>query len=124
MVGQSLVGYELFTSKLHALWDDNGYFVELETPEKFGIAIPDLCDYIQMRDVAHLDIQRDKKRKHPTVEQAVKGDCVSQTTQKRMTAAEGLPRSLARVMSLLVRDYISLRDGPSLVCGSAPAHRH
>lgn len=92
------VGYELFTSKLHALWDDNGYFVELEatrpTLEKFGIAIPDLRDYIQMRDVADLDIERDKNRNHPTVEQAVKRGRVSQITQRRMEAVEGLPRTV------------------------------
>ncbi|MGT2430943.1 hypothetical protein ACU4HD_23840 [Cupriavidus basilensis] len=93
-----IVGYELFTSKLHALWDDNGYFVELEatkpTLEKFGIAIPDLRDYIQMRDVADLDIERDKNRKHPTVEHAVKRGGVSKTTQRRMEAVEGLPRTV------------------------------
>lgn len=93
-----IVGYELFTSKLHALWDDNGYFVELEatepTLEKFGIAIPDLRDYIQMRDLADLDIQRDKNRKHPTVEQAVKRGGVSQTTRKRMEAVDGMPRTV------------------------------
>ncbi|MEA3121169.1 MAG: hypothetical protein QOH33_710, partial [Paraburkholderia sp.] len=73
MVGQSLVGYELFTSKLHALWDDNGYFVELETPEKFGIAIPDLYDYIQMRDWPTSTYSGTISGKHSTVEQAVKG---------------------------------------------------
>ncbi|CAD6538800.1 hypothetical protein [Paraburkholderia metrosideri] len=98
--GRSLpiVGYELFTSKLHALWDDNGHFVELEatepTLEKFGIAIPDIRDYIQMRDVVDLDKQRDKTRKHPTVQQAVKRGGVSQTTQRRMAAADGLPRTV------------------------------
>ncbi|RKE25180.1 integrase-like protein [Paraburkholderia sp. BL23I1N1] len=88
-------GYELFTSKLHALWDDDGYLVELgpseQTLEKFGIAIPDLRDYIQMRDLADLEKQRDKNRLHPTVEQAVKRGGVSQATQRRMEATEGLP---------------------------------
>ncbi|SDI12228.1 hypothetical protein SAMN05216466_12745 [Paraburkholderia phenazinium] len=88
-------GYELFTSKLHALWDDDGYLVELEatkpTIEKFGIAIPDIRDYIQMRDLADLDKQRDKSRLHLTVDQAVKRGGVSQSTQRRMAAVEGLP---------------------------------
>ncbi|RAA04606.1 hypothetical protein DOT66_24705 [Ralstonia pseudosolanacearum] len=94
----TIVGYELFTSKLHALWDDNGYFVELEatrpTLEKFGIAIPDIRDYIQMRDGADLAAERDKNRKHPTVEQSVNRGGVSQTTQRRMAAVEGLPRTV------------------------------
>jgi len=91
-------GYELFTSKLHALWDDDGYLVELEatkpTIEKFGIAIPDIRDYIQMRDLADLDTQRDKNRLHLTVDQAVKRGGVSQSTQRRMEVAEGLPRTV------------------------------
>jgi hypothetical protein len=98
--GRSLpvVGYELFTSKLHALWDDNGHFVELEatepTLEKFGIAIPDIRDYIQMRDVVDLGKQRDKARKDPTVQQAVNRGVVSMTTQRQMAAADELPRSV------------------------------
>jgi hypothetical protein len=88
-------GYELFTSKLHALWDDDGYLVELEatkpTIEKFGIAIPDIRDYIQMRDLADLDKQRDKSRLHLTVDQAVKRGGVSLATQRRMEVVEGLP---------------------------------
>jgi len=98
--GRSLTiqGYEPFTSKLHALWDDKGYFVELEatmpTLEKFGIAIPDIRDYIQMRDGADLALARDKNRKHPTVEQSVNRGGVSKTTQQRMEAVEGLPRTI------------------------------
>ncbi|MEX3984058.1 hypothetical protein AB4Y45_34410 [Paraburkholderia sp. EG287A] len=91
-------GYELFTSKLHALWDDDGYLVELEPTEqtiaKFGIAIPDLCDYIQMRDLTDLEKQRDRNRKHSTVEEAVKRGQVSQATQRKLEAAHGLPRTV------------------------------
>lgn len=47
-----------------------------------------------MRDVADLDIERDKNRNHPTVEQAVKRGRVSQITQRRMEAVEGLPRTV------------------------------
>ncbi|MFM0132747.1 hypothetical protein [Paraburkholderia sediminicola] len=97
--GRSMLidGYELFTSKLHALWDDNGHFVELEatdlTLEKFGIAIPDIRDYIQMRDGGDWKEEVYKNREHATAEQAVKGG-VSQTTQQRMEAVERLPRTV------------------------------
>lgn len=64
------------------------------TLNKFGIAIPDLRDYIQMRDLADLDLERDKNRKHLTVAQAVKRGIVSQTTQRRMEAVEGMPRTV------------------------------
>ena len=49
------------------------------------------CDYIQMRDLADLGKQRDKNRKHPTVEQVVKRGGVSQATQRQMEVVEGLP---------------------------------
>lgn len=94
----TIEGYELFTSKLHALWDDDGYFVELEatrpTLEKFGVAIPDIRDYIQMRDGADLALERDKNRMHPTVEQSVKRGGVSQTMQRRLEAVEGVKRTI------------------------------
>ncbi|ORC47438.1 hypothetical protein B2G74_20100 [Burkholderia sp. A27] len=92
------VGYETFTSKLHLLWDDDGILEELEADDptlaKFGIAIPDVRDYIQMRDGADLAEERDRNRWHPTVEQSVKKGAVSKTTQRRMEAVEGLRRTV------------------------------
>ncbi|CAM2139708.1 transposase [Pararobbsia alpina] len=95
--GQSMpvAGYELFTSQLHAIWDDNGYFEELEatklTLSKFGVSIPDIRDYFQFRDLSDLGDQLLKTRDHPTVDQAVKRGGVSQATKKQMDAVEGLP---------------------------------
>lgn len=91
-------GFELFTSDLHALWDDDGHLVELQgtrlTKKKYGFTYPDICDYISMRGVSDLAKERDKHRKHPTAEQAVKRDRVSQSTQKQMEAADGVKRTV------------------------------
>ncbi|RQX90797.1 hypothetical protein DF120_18730 [Burkholderia stagnalis] len=91
-------GFELFTSDLHALWDDDGHLVELQgtplTKKRYGLTYPDLCDYISMRGVSDLAKERDKHRKHPTAEQAVKRDRVSQSMQKQMEATEGVKRTV------------------------------
>ncbi|WP_423382147.1 hypothetical protein [Burkholderia sp. LMG 32019] len=91
-------GFELFTSDLHALWDDDGYLVELQgtplTKKRYGLTYPDICDYISMRGPSDLVKERDKHRKHPTAEQAVKSDRVSQSMQKKMEAADGVKRTV------------------------------
>jgi hypothetical protein len=71
----SVKGFELFTSPLHLLWDDDGHLECLDATEGtlkvYGDGYRFLHDYLSMLSNADLAKKRDRERFHSTVDKVV-----------------------------------------------------
>ncbi|SAK97995.1 hydroxymethylglutaryl-CoA lyase [Caballeronia hypogeia] len=97
-------GYEMFTSSLHVVWDNNGHLEDLEpipqTVAKYGDGFTDIYDWIQKRGTGDLSEERQKHANHERAEDTVakaprggKGR-VSHKMHREMAVAQGVKPSV------------------------------
>ncbi|SAL85156.1 hypothetical protein AWB74_07194 [Caballeronia arvi] len=92
-------GFELFTSPLHLLWDDDGYLECLDATEGtlkvYGDGYKFLHDYISTLSNADLAKKRDRERFHSTVANVV-AKPVSKVKQAAMAKVEGFKTKVTK----------------------------